>query len=132
VTKLLIKRCPKCGHLGGLGFFYRARTKPGGITSWCKECTKSYAKEAQATIGGKLAHKKAIARQRMMFPEKIKARNAVCNAVRDGRLIRQPCEVCGKIKVEAHHLDYKKPFEIQWLCPYHHREQHKIQEENIK
>lgn len=46
------------------------------------------------------------------------------NAIRDGRLIKKPCEVCGKKKVEAHHDDYLKPFDVRWLCKKHHTEAH--------
>jgi ribosomal protein S27AE len=42
-----------------------------------------------------------------------------------GRLIRQPCEVCGEKKVEAHHDDYDKPLDVRWLCPAHHAETHR-------
>ncbi len=45
--------------------------------------------------------------------------------IKRGLLIPLPCEMCGKIKVEAHHEDYNKPYEIKWLCFKHHREHHK-------
>lgn len=52
------------------------------------------------------------------------------NAIRDGRLIKKPCKVCGDIKVEAHHDDYAKPLKVKWLCKKHHAEHHKkIREE---
>jgi hypothetical protein len=44
-----------------------------------------------------------------------------------GELVRRPCEVCGETKVEAHHDDYHKPFEVRWLCFHHHREHHTMQ-----
>jgi hypothetical protein len=47
------------------------------------------------------------------------------NAIRRGILIRKPCEVCGKKKVEAHHNDYIKPLEVRWLCKKHHVQHHK-------
>lgn len=53
---------------------------------------------------------------------KFKARYKVGNAVRDGRLVRLPCEVCGEIKSQAHHVDYRKYFKVQWLCRKHHLE----------
>jgi len=46
-------------------------------------------------------------------------------AVRKGRLVQEPCEVCGEMKVEGHHDDYAKPLEVRWLCRYHHDEHHK-------
>jgi len=47
------------------------------------------------------------------------------NAIRDNRLIRKLCEVCGESKAEAHHEDYEKPLEVNWLCKKHHMERHK-------
>ena len=56
-------------------------------------------------------------------PEKRKAHHAVNNAVRDGRLVKLPCEKCGSTKrVHGHHDDYSKPLEVRWLCPLHHGE----------
>jgi len=57
-------------------------------------------------------------------PEKYFANSAVSNAVRDKRLIKQPCAVCGSLKVEAHHTDYSRPLDVIWLCRGHHLEQH--------
>jgi hypothetical protein len=59
------------------------------------------------------------------YPEKRIARSAVSNAIRDGRLFKQPCQVCSSSKSEAHHLDYSKPLEVIWLCKLHHEEAHK-------
>ena len=48
------------------------------------------------------------------------------NAVRDGRVIKGPCEVCGSTeRIHGHHEDYAKPFDVRWLCPKHHAEAHK-------
>lgn len=52
------------------------------------------------------------------------ARKLARLAVRRGVLIRQPCEVCGAERVEAHHDDYSQPLNVRWLCPTHHREHH--------
>lgn len=42
-------------------------------------------------------------------------------AVRVGRLVKQPCEVCGNEDVEIHHVDYFEPLNVRWLCFVHHR-----------
>jgi ribosomal protein S27AE len=39
-------------------------------------------------------------------------------------LIKQPCEVCGNLKAQAHHDDYSKPLQVRWLCQKHHTEHH--------
>lgn len=46
------------------------------------------------------------------------------NAIKRGRLVRQPCEVCGAERVEAHHDDYSRPYDVRWLCKRHHDEHH--------
>jgi len=52
------------------------------------------------------------------------ARRAVSKAIKDGRLIKCPCEVCGDANTEAHHDDYDKPLDVRWLCRSHHRLHH--------
>lgn len=54
-------------------------------------------------------------------PEKVRAWRLVATAIRSGRLVRQPCEICGARRVEAHHPDYRKPLAVEWLCYRHHR-----------
>lgn len=50
------------------------------------------------------------------------ARGKLNLAVYHGRVKRQPCEVCGATPAQAHHADYSKPLDVEWLCPTHHRE----------
>ena len=66
-----------------------------------------------------------LARWRAKNPEKIRAQHAVENALKRGRLTRQACAVegCGAT-AQAHHADYSKPLEVQWLCALHHARQH--------
>ncbi len=47
---------------------------------------------------------------------KRKARGKVATEIKAGRLERKPCRVCGAGKSEAHHHDYNKPLDIDWLC----------------
>ncbi len=58
------------------------------------------------------------------YPAKIKAINAVNNAIKAGRMARPDlCECCGsKCKVQAHHCDYSKQIDVEWLCsPCHYQ-----------
>lgn len=56
---------------------------------------------------------------------KLLARWNAKTAIRSGRLVRQPCEVCGDDQVDAHHDDYDKPLDVRWLCRKHHRAAHR-------
>lgn len=78
----------------------------------------------QKTPAGKAASRVTGIRQRAKNPEKISARTAVNHAVTSGKLIRQPCLRCSAAKAEAHHLDYSKPLEVEWLCHRCHRAEH--------
>jgi hypothetical protein len=59
-------------------------------------------------------------------PEKSSAHKKVYVEVRAGRLKKEPCEVCGEVKVHAHHDDYSKPLKVRWLCPIHHGETYRL------
>lgn len=52
------------------------------------------------------------------------AHAAVARAVRDGHLTPQPCTVCGAEPTVAHHEDYEKKLEVNWLCYSHHHYAH--------
>jgi hypothetical protein len=60
--------------------------------------------------------------RRARHPEKVKARAAVNNAVRDGYLMKPEKCGCGGSPVEAHHVDYTKPLDVAWLCGPCHRD----------
>lgn len=77
------------------------------------------------TSEGKLAHARAAGRWQVSNAIRRKAQNAVANAVKAGRLIPEPCFVCGG-KAQAHHADYSRPLSVTWLCPEHHKGAHRI------
>lgn len=60
--------------------------------------------------------------------EKVRARKAIHYAVRDGRLERGECvfgpEGCSG-RIEAHHADYSKLLEVEWVCQHHHGRFHR-------
>jgi hypothetical protein len=117
--------------------FYAHPNGLDGRMSKCKECHKASVREwyggtrteraAYERVRAQKPDRKAdtarhVRAARLRSPEKYKARTAVGNALRDGRLRRMPCEVCGSMRVQAHHADYSKPLDVRWLCFKHHRE----------
>ena len=131
------KRCFKCREVKALDEFYKHPDTLDGHLNKCKSCTKRDVKENYASHREKyslyekvrnlnpfrrtsrLSHQRT---RREKHPEKYHARTAVGNAIRDGRLIKQPCRICGNPKSQAHHHDYSKPLDVDWLCFKHHRE----------
>jgi hypothetical protein len=63
-------------------------------------------------------------RQVERFPERIRARRKAAYAIHRGKLLRGPCEMCGKPDAHAHHDDYTKPLEVRWLCKPCHNKYH--------
>jgi hypothetical protein len=134
-----MKRCFKCGVEKPVDSFYRHSKMADGRLGKCKECTKvdvgtnyrahrmQYAEYERLRFQRPERRKKAVEYHRNSVtknPEKAAARTAVGNAVRDGRLLKKPCQTCGNAKSEAHHPDYSMPLDVIWLCRMHHLEQH--------
>lgn len=59
------------------------------------------------------------------FPNRRRAQGRVAHALRAGKLLRQPCWVCGE-KAVAHHPDYDRPLDVVWLCQSHHKQAHAL------
>lgn len=53
------------------------------------------------------------------------AHKIATKAIRQGRLVRQPCIICGDPESDGHHEDYSKPLEVIWLCRGHHIRLHR-------
>jgi len=70
-------------------------------------------------------HEAAALRWAAKHPDRRAANHAVGSALRAGKLLRQPCWVCGD-KAHAHHPDYSRPLDVVWLCPPHHKQAHAL------
>lgn len=60
------------------------------------------------------------------FPGKEEARRKIRYAIRTKKIIRPiVCEKCKeKKKIQAHHIDYRRPLFVKWLCFQCHRQEH--------
>lgn len=63
-------------------------------------------------------HREREAERKKRRPEMLRAHGIVRRAVLAGKITPGPCEKCGAagVKVHAHHADYSKPLDVQWLC----------------
>lgn len=95
---------------------------------YCKSCAKirraSLRPKWNNTYNKKVANKKNAESRTYNKSEKGRAAQKLRDAIRQGKLNRQPCEVCHKPSAQGHHTDYSKPYDVKWLCPQHHREEH--------
>lgn len=138
-----MKTCSLCKRQLDLGAFNKSSANKDGLQRYCRECQKVkkgkwYSENSGHSIRYSEEWKKsnpekakASARRHLLslerrHPEKRSARTAISNALRDGRLSKLPCFVCGDEKSEAHHVCYKDPYLISWLCREHHNEVHKM------
>ena len=98
----------------------------------CKKCIylrhidymKVYTMNLRKTEKYKIYHKKKIKEHIKKYPEKQKARVAVRTALNSGIIEKNPCIICGKVAVQAHHSDYSKPLQVEWYCIQHHNNVH--------
>lgn len=131
------KQCTLCGGTFPLESFYKADGCKDGRAGQCIPCVKARSRIRQVVKKdhirayerqrSKLPHRVVlrsaqILREKHAHPERMKARIAVSNAVRDGRLRKMDCAFCGSSNTVAHHHDYMKPLDVTWLCtPCHTR-----------
>lgn len=146
-----LKTCFKCGAEKARTEFYKHAAMSDGLLGKCKECTKldvrlyslkpetrkklkEYEKARFKTPERKAKLRVYQQKRRAKNPVRYKAAYLLTNAIRDGRVKRAPCEVCGNPKSEGHHLDYSRPLAVRWLCFEHHRAAHgqRVREDEAK
>lgn len=103
----------------------------------CKPCIRTRAREnrekriekyrAYDRERGNRQTLEDLQRYRQENPEKYRARSAVSNALRGGRLTKPDyCSSCGaKAVLHGHHDDYSRPLDVVWLCTLCHKARHK-------
>ena len=126
----LMKTCDRCGVQKPLADFYKNSKMASGYLHQCKECVNQYKYSWQrANKHRRYAYSAAYWAK---YPLKYQANITVGNAIRDGKLQRQPCVICGAEKTEGHHPDYSKPLDVVWLCPPCHRQTHAKEREKTR
>jgi hypothetical protein len=89
--------------------------------AWLKEYVERYRERKNELAKIRMKPK----RQTPEYKAKHNCRSLTRYAIKTKTLVRQPCEVCGAPRAQAHHEDYSKPLEVRWFCQKHHAELHK-------
>lgn len=109
-----------------------------GYGRFCsKQCRNKYARSKVSFTGEKNgAWKGGVHKQPGRYdnlrkrwskenPEARRAHKEVARAIKIGVLKKQNCENCGSTEnIHAHHGDYSKPLDVDWLCNSCHQKHH--------
>jgi hypothetical protein len=135
----IMKYCNTCKTEKEFSEYHIRKASKDGLSAKCKHCAKEY-DDARANDPKRVAARKFYAKTPEGLkagaeaktawiasnPKKRAAQNAIANAIRSGRITKKPCEVCGSTyRIHAHHCDYDKFYDVQWLCAQHHKDWHK-------
>lgn len=135
------KRCTKCGETKAVEEFNRHHDRKDGLQTRCRPCQALATRESRRRHSD---HANAVSRARRKREgekrklqqrkqrhrdrkDKTPARRATLLAIRKGVLVRpDACGKCGATEraIHAHHTDYSKPLEVEWLCPPCHADAH--------
>ena len=112
------KVCSKCKQEKPLSEFHCYNRREETHYSQCKKCKAEYKRQNKDKL---LVSQKERRANDAVLPTKQKAWNKVYYAFKTGKIEKPDnCSICnklvGKDKIQAHHEDYSKPFEIIWCC----------------
>lgn len=89
----------------------------------CRDCNTRRAKKYRATENGKKLTLEAIRNHHRQNKVKVHARYLARRNLKAPEM----CEKCEEFKaLDAHHDDYSKPLEVQWLCRQCHANVHQL------
>lgn len=137
----LLKTCKKCGESLPIEDFYKHKMMGDGYLSFCKTCVKQ---RVAAHREANLERVREYDRQRASDPRRVAAvkqyekrwnsanpdaklaHGRVSYAVRRGVLDKPDCcPRCGSVRaIVAHHQDYSRPLDVEWLCQACHVQLH--------
>lgn len=154
-----LKRCRKCLKLKGLDEFYKTykggRSKDG-YRGACKKCMNDYQIEyRRKNPNYEIEYRRKNPRTRQYsrkvyllnrereiqrtqeyhkkHPERNRAHCIVRDALKKGIIVRpKKCSECPRenLRIQAHHEDYSKPLDIEWLCAQCHKKRYLEKEKN--
>lgn len=129
-----MKVCFKCHRSLPFGEFYRHPEMADGHLGKCKDCTRDDVTEHRIKNVGRIReydrrrsvepHRAELRRRvgeawRKEHPERKRSHTKLRRAVLAGVVVKVvACQRCGAVpkRIEAHHADYSKPLDVEWLC----------------
>lgn len=127
-----MKFCKFCGLDKEESKFPINKDSRDGRHSKCRQCCheyyKNWIKRPEVRIKKRLEWDKPYQERKVLEPEKTKARDLLRSAVRLGNIVKpEKCSICDnkKGRIEGHHEDYSKPFEVVWCCTSCHGKIHR-------
>lgn len=125
------KRCTKCGERKALEAFNRNKNRrKDGRENVCRICNNKRIREWKRLSGYYKSDRVKDSRVKFNAQNRHKknAQNTLNKAVYRGRIQRpSQCSQCHHVSeqpIEAHHADYGKPLEVEWLCKTCHSALH--------
>jgi hypothetical protein len=136
-----MKPCSSCKEILPLTMFCKFKRSKDGLHYYCRPCKSEHSKREykkhredyfrrciawRTTENGKKSMRNSYVKQRGSMPEKYKARYLLNAAVRQGVILKPgSCTICGSVaKLAAHHEDYTKPLQVEWMCYPCHTSHH--------
>lgn len=126
-----MKICRVCKQSIELSNFYKIRIKKHDYI--CKKCDYNYNSQYRLDWGRKnkekLKERRRLNKDKNNLWNKIwrqknsnikRIENLSYRAFKNGLIKQNLCQICGEIKTEMHHPDYKLPLNVIWVCKKHH------------
>jgi hypothetical protein len=137
-----MKKCKSCLIHKPASGYYVQNQKTGKTFGKCKLCVKANVKANRLKNieyyrkydrdRGNRQSPEYLKELRINYSNQYKAQTMINNFIRDGKLFRKPCEVCGtEESIHAHHDDYLEPLNVRWLCCAHHKQWHRDNGEGL-
>jgi hypothetical protein len=131
-VEVIMKNCIKCHETKPLACFLKDKRNSDGHTGYCRKCANARHRERyKADPSGWRRREREYARRhpervraavrakRARYPDRDRARHMVAYAVEKGEMVRPShCERCDRndTRIEAHHPDYSRPLDVEWIC----------------
>lgn len=120
------KQCSKCREYLPVDNFTSDKTKPSGLTAYCRACTRERLAKYRTTDRFKEYLRVYSKNYRINDSFKEKARIILRSEVKKGTITKpDKCDRCKRaIPLHGHHEDHSKPLEVMWLCMICHKIAH--------